>query len=150
LAKTEWRRGSGGKQVRPEIRKSAHEVYDPNDSSLLRALIPVVNLIADMAPGLKKIRQGTHHNTELPSMSKKRFVTTGEIAKICEVSPKTVIAWIERKQLRSFRIGRGPRKVTLADLYDFLGSRSFPIGSLEELTRMLEEQANREELVPAI
>ena len=53
-------------------------------------------------------------------MSKKRFVTTGEIAKICEVSPKTVIAWIERKQLRSFRIGRGPRKVTLADLYDFL------------------------------
>ena len=67
-------------------------------------------------------------------MSKKRFVTTGEIAKICEVSPKTVIAWIERKQLRSFRIGRGPRKVTLADLYDFLGSRNFPIGSLEEGT----------------
>jgi excisionase family DNA binding protein len=83
-------------------------------------------------------------------MSKKRFVTTGEIAKICEVSPKTVIAWIERKQLRSFRIGRGPRKVTLADLYDFLGSRNFPIGSLEELTRMLEEQANKEELVAAI
>lgn len=82
-------------------------------------------------------------------MSKKRFVTTGEIAKICEVSPKTVIAWIERKQLRSFRIGRGPRKVTLADLYDFLVSRSFPISSVDELTRMLEEQSVRAELVPA-
>ncbi len=83
-------------------------------------------------------------------MSKKRFVTTGEIAKICEVSPKTVIAWIERKQLQSFRIGRGPRKVTLPDLFEFLGSRSFPISSVEELSRMLEEQATREELVAAI
>ena len=80
-------------------------------------------------------------------MSKKRFVTTGEIAKICEVSPKTVIAWIERKQLRSFRIGRGPRKVTLSDLFEFLGSRSFPISSMEELIRLVEEQATRE-LVP--
>ena len=80
-------------------------------------------------------------------MTKKRFVTTGEIAKICEVSPKTVIAWIERKQLRSFRIGRGPRKVTLSDLFEFLGSRSFPISSMEELIRLVEEQATRE-LVP--
>ena len=83
-------------------------------------------------------------------MSKKRFVTTGEIAKICEVSPKTVIAWIDRKQLRSFRIGRGPRKVTLADLFDFLESRNFPIASVEELSRMLEEQVSRQELIPAL
>jgi hypothetical protein len=79
-------------------------------------------------------------------MTKKRFLTTGEIARICEVSPKTVIAWIERDQLRSFRIGKGPRKVTLADLYEFLGPRNFPIASLEELSRMAEAQ-NREELV---
>ena len=83
-------------------------------------------------------------------MSKKKFVTTGEIARICEVSPKTVIAWIERKQLRSFRIGRGPRKVTLADLYEFLGSRNFPIASMDDLIRLLEEQSVRAELVPAI
>ena len=82
-------------------------------------------------------------------MTKKRFVTTGEIARICEVSPKTVIAWIERKQLRSFRIGRGPRKVTLPDLYDFLGSRNFPVASVEELSRLLEDQAVRVELVAA-
>lgn len=83
-------------------------------------------------------------------MSKKKFVTTGEIARICEVSPKTVIAWIERKQLRSFRIGRGPRKVTLADLYEFLGSRNFPIASMEDLSRLLAEHSTRVELVPAI
>jgi DNA-binding transcriptional MerR regulator len=83
-------------------------------------------------------------------MSKKRFVTTGEIAKICEVSPKTVIAWIERKQLSSFRIGRGPRKVTLPDLFNFLGSRNFPITSVEELSQMLEAQASREVLVEAL
>ena len=83
-------------------------------------------------------------------MSKKKFVTTGEIARICEVSPKTVIAWIEPKQLKWFRIGRGPRKITLADLYEFLGSRNFPIASQEELSRMLEEQSVRAELEPAI
>ncbi len=83
-------------------------------------------------------------------MSKKKFVTTGEIARICEVSPKTVIAWIERKQLRSFRIGKGPRKVTLADLYEFLGSRNFPIASLDDLARLFEEQSTRAELVTAI
>lgn len=83
-------------------------------------------------------------------MTNKKFVTTGEIARICEVSPKTVIAWIERKQLRSFRIGRGPRKVTLADLYEFLGSRDFPVASLEDLARLLEEQGARAELVSAV
>ena len=81
-------------------------------------------------------------------MPKKRFLTTGEIAKICEVSPKTVIAWIERKQLQSFRIGKGPRKVTLSDLFDFLVSRNFPVASRAELARMVEEQASSVELVP--
>lgn len=84
-------------------------------------------------------------------MSKKKFVTTGEIARICEVSPKTVIAWIERKQLPSFRIGRGPRKVTLENLYDFLGSRNFPISSIGELSQLLEQApALTEELIPTL
>ncbi len=82
--------------------------------------------------------------------TKKRFVTTGEIARICEVSPKTVIAWIERKQLKSFRIGRGPRKVTLSDLFEFLGSRNFPIASEEELSKLLEESPAPVELASVI
>ena len=50
-------------------------------------------------------------------MTKKKFVTTGEIAKICEVSPKTVIAWIERKQLRNAKKAarRKSRQEKLAD-----------------------------------
>ncbi len=72
--------------------------------------------------------------------SKKRFATTGEIAKLCEVSPKTVIAWIERKELPSFRIGRGPRKVSLNDLFGFLVEKNFPISDLADLTRILEMQ----------
>jgi len=70
---------------------------------------------------------------------KKRFVTTGEIAKICEVSAKTAIAWIERKQLKSFRIGRGPRKVKISDLYSFLAEKGFPIKSEEDIEILLEE-----------
>ncbi len=76
-------------------------------------------------------------------MVKKRFATTGEIAKICEVSPKTVISWIEKNHLASFRIGKGPRKVILLDLYEFLCSINFPISSPAELERMLETSSEK-------
>ncbi len=75
---------------------------------------------------------------EQPTVVKKRFATTGEIAKICEVSPKTIITWIEKKHLPSFRIGNGPRKVILTDLFEFLSSRNFPVADLGELENLLE------------
>ncbi len=65
----------------------------------------------------------------------KRFLTTGEIAKICEVSAKTVIAWTERNELRAFRIGRGPRRVTMDDFNSFLADRNFPIEARVQLER---------------
>jgi DNA-binding transcriptional MerR regulator len=70
---------------------------------------------------------------------KKRFVTTGEIAKICEVTSKTVIAWIEKKQLNSFRIGNGPRKVKVSDLYEFLVEKGFPVNSPADLQSLLNQ-----------
>ena len=63
----------------------------------------------------------------------KKFFTTGEIATLCEVSAKTVIAWIEKNQLKAFRIGRGPRRVALEDLKTFLEEREFPNSVLEDL-----------------
>ena len=72
-------------------------------------------------------------------MLKKRFVTTGEIAKICEVSSKTVISWIDRHQLESFRIDRGPRKVNISNLFSFLSEKGFPVDSKEDLEGMVKE-----------
>ena len=72
-------------------------------------------------------------------MTNKRFVTTGEISKICEVSAKTVIAWIEKKQLKSFRIGTGPRKVAVSDLFSFLTEKGFPVSSEQEIISILKE-----------
>ena len=71
-------------------------------------------------------------------MQKKRFVSTGEIAKICQVSSKTVISWIEKKQLRSFRIGTGPRRVALRDLHAFLNAKKFPVATEDDLLKMID------------
>jgi excisionase family DNA binding protein len=87
-------------------------------------------------------KTSTLNSAEGISMNK-RFVTTGEIAKICEVTSKTVIAWIEKKQLKSFRIGNGPRKVKVTDLYEFLVEKGFPVNSPADLRSMLNETQNQ-------
>lgn len=68
---------------------------------------------------------------------KKRFLTTGEIARICEVSAKTVISWTEKEQLQAYRIGNGPRRVSVQDFQSFLEARDFPPSVSEEFQRML-------------
>ncbi|MFC1586141.1 helix-turn-helix domain-containing protein [Fibrobacterota bacterium] len=80
------------------------------------------------------------------TVKNRRFVTTGEIAKICEVSSKTVISWTDRKQLKSFRIGTGPRKVIIADLVAFLTEKGFPIESENDIKGILADIRNSESL----
>jgi two-component system response regulator VicR len=47
--------------------------------------------------------------------------SSGEVAKICDVNPRTVIRWIEAKKLKAFKLpGRGNNRVKHSDLLDFL------------------------------
>lgn len=62
-------------------------------------------------------------------MSKsQRMLTTGEIAKYCNVSFITVIRWIDKGRLKGYQLpGRGDRRVSEKDFIDFLKSNKMPI-----------------------
>lgn len=50
-----------------------------------------------------------------------RFFTTGQVAQYCGVHFRTVIRWIQRGELRAYRLpGRGDHRVSIGDLVAFL------------------------------
>jgi excisionase family DNA binding protein len=51
-----------------------------------------------------------------------RLLAVSEVAALLQVSPKTVRRWIERRELRTHRLGRQLR-VSEEDLAAFLGQR---------------------------
>ena len=55
-------------------------------------------------------------------MSKpKDILTTGEVARICNVAPRTVSKWFDTGQLRGYRIpGSKDRRIPLAQLIRFM------------------------------
>ncbi|MFQ3206681.1 MAG: two-component system response regulator VicR [Glaciecola sp.] len=56
--------------------------------------------------------------------------SSGDIAKICDVNPRTVIRWIEAKKLKAFKLpGRGNNRVKHSDLLAFLLHNQIPIPS---------------------
>jgi two-component system, OmpR family, response regulator VicR len=58
----------------------------------------------------------------------KDILTTGEIAKHCNVHFRTVIRWIERGHLNSYKLpGRGDNRIRLDDFLDFLYHHGMPI-----------------------
>jgi two-component system response regulator VicR len=61
-------------------------------------------------------------------MSNKDTLTTGEAAKWCGVSFRTVLRWIERGELAAYRLpGRGDARIKLEDFVEFLGRNHMPV-----------------------
>ena len=60
--------------------------------------------------------------------------TTGQVAKICRVAPRTVSKWIDRGQLVGYRIpganGEGDRRITRVELIRFMTNLNIPLGPL--------------------
>ena len=57
-----------------------------------------------------------------------KTLSTGEIAKLCDVNLRTVIRWIERGALKRFKLpGRGNNRVRLEDFLAFLVEHDIPI-----------------------
>src|SRR5262249_13340965 len=57
--------------------------------------------------------------------------TTGQIAKICKVSPRTVTKWFDSGRLRGHRTtGSQIRRVPRANLIQFLQEHGLPLGEL--------------------
>lgn len=92
----------------------------------------------------------------------KDILTTGEVATICNVAPRTVSKWFDSGQLRGYRIpGSKDRRIPLNSLIRFMKTHNIPLDGLqsgrtriliiddeseivEVLEKVLTEQANYE------
>ena len=69
----------------------------------------------------------------------KDILTTGEVAKISNVAPRTVSKWFDSGQLRGYRIpGSKDRRIPLNSLIRFMKAHSIPLDGLQSgRTRVL-------------
>lgn len=60
------------------------------------------------------------------------ILTTGQVAKICKVAPRTVSKWFDTGQLRGYRIpGSKDRRIPLQQLIRFMKAHGMPLDELE-------------------
>ena len=63
----------------------------------------------------------------------KTVFTTGQVAKICKVAPRTVSKWFDTGRLKGYRIpGSQDRRIPREQLIKFLKDHDMPLGELEE------------------
>src|SRR4030042_1772957 len=57
----------------------------------------------------------------------KNVLTTGDVAKICNVAPRTVSKWFDNGQLKGYRIpGSKDRRIPLSELVRFMKVNNMP------------------------
>lgn len=63
----------------------------------------------------------------------RKVFTTGQVAKICKVAPRTVSKWFDSGRLVGYRIpGSQDRRIPREQLIRFLKAHQMPLGELEE------------------
>ncbi|MBN1765818.1 MAG: response regulator [Sedimentisphaerales bacterium] len=63
---------------------------------------------------------------------RKDVLTTGQVAKICNVAPRTVSKWFDSGQLRGYRIpGSKDRRIPLPQLVRFMRAHGIPLNGLD-------------------
>jgi len=69
-------------------------------------------------------------------MRRKDVFTTGEVARICRVSSRTVAQWFDRGYLKGYRLPySNDRRVPVENLIRFLKERGMPLRGLEDYLR---------------
>ena len=62
----------------------------------------------------------------------KDVFTTGEVAKICHVAPRTVSKWFDTGKLRGYRIpGSRDRRIPVGQLVSFMQAHGLPLDGLD-------------------
>jgi excisionase family DNA binding protein len=76
----------------------------------------------------------------------KNVLTTGDVAKICHVAPRTVSKWFDNGQLKGYRIpGSKDRRIPLSELIRFMKVHNMPTTGLAVgKIRVLIADSNRE------
>jgi excisionase family DNA binding protein len=63
----------------------------------------------------------------MQTVQQKAVYTTGEVARICHVAPRTVSKWVDSGQLRGYRIpGSRDRRIPAEHLWAFLRAHGIP------------------------
>ena len=85
-------------------------------------------------------------------MDKKRDVlTTGQVAKICNVAPRTVSKWFDTGQLRGYRIpGSKDRRIPISQLVRFMRAHGIPLNGLDGGTTRILLVDNKPDIMKAL
>ncbi len=68
----------------------------------------------------------------MQELKAKDVLTTGEVAKICNVAPRTVSKWFDSGSLKGYRIpGSKDRRIPLNHLVRFMKEHDIPLGGLK-------------------
>ena len=66
------------------------------------------------------------------SKAAKDILTTGDVAKICNVAPRTVSKWFDTGQLKGYRIpGSKDRRIPMPSLVKFMKQHQIPLDGLQ-------------------
>src|ERR1044071_5631102 len=66
----------------------------------------------------------------------KDVLTTGEVARICKVAPRTVTKWFDSGQLRGYRIpGSKDRRIPVNQLVRFMRQNNMPLEGVVHFTK---------------
>ena len=66
----------------------------------------------------------------------KDVLTTGEVARICKVAPRTVTKWFDSGQLRGYRIpGSKDRRIPVTQLIRFMRQNNMPLDGMVNFTK---------------
>lgn len=80
-------------------------------------------------------------------------LTTGQVARICKVAPRTVSKWFDRGQLQGYKIpGSRDRRIPVRQLISFMKSHGMPIDEFDtgpELTLIIAGAGSRGDLMLA-
>jgi excisionase family DNA binding protein len=76
----------------------------------------------------------------------KDVLTTGEVAKICNVAPRTVSKWFDSGKLKGYRIpGSKDRRIPVPQLIRFMRAHDIPLDGLESgVTRVLVAEGDQD------
>lgn len=65
-------------------------------------------------------------------MKRKEVLTTGDVARICNVAPRTVSKWFDTGKLKGYRIpGSRDRRIPMGQLVKFMRAHNIPLNGID-------------------
>jgi len=90
------------------------------------------------------------NNDEIKKLLAREFFTTGRIAKLLNVAPRTVATWIDKGELVGFRLPSSKdRRVSKKDLFDFIKSHGIRVSWEDQEDTWKDDVALKGGTVPA-